>query len=260
MTRHSFPTQTGEPILFGETPLHGMYYAPEATPDTAVLVVPPLFEEKRCAHRAVTAAARALATAGVAVLHPDLYGTGNSRGDLTAVTLDRWHNDLHEAANELRTRSGVKRVTLLACRTGALLAVPAFMADEATSRHILWHPVVTSKTYLHQLRTRRMIQTQVSGNTALTDEQDDIDGQRVSPALRQDFAALRLPDTPPSAPVSLLQCSFNDRMLAEYAVLATRWGEHHLRISTFICQPFWLPHTPSDYTALAQTVVREVLS
>ncbi|MGD8239192.1 MAG: alpha/beta hydrolase, partial [Armatimonadota bacterium] len=66
--------------------LRGMLHTPPAAADrrAAVAVCPPFAEERKCGHRVLVHAARALARAGFSVLRFDLSGTGESTGDPAA--------------------------------------------------------------------------------------------------------------------------------------------------------------------------------
>ena len=257
---HSTSRLLGEPILYSDQQLHGIYFTPTDSVKQAVLLAPPFFEEKRCAHRALTCCARALARAGVAVLHPDLYGTGNSRGNLADIGLDRWLDDLHAAFDTLRELAGDLPVTVLACRAGVLPAAQLIAEGLPVQRLILWQPVVAGRGYLHQLRTRRMIQDQMTGETPPETDPHEIEGHLLSPALFEGIQALRLPAEMPSISLRLLQCSFNDKLLGEYARVIEQWGTDRVQARRVICEPFWHPHSPGEYTDLAQAVVEEVLA
>lgn len=248
-----------EPILYSDLHLHAVYYQPAGDARAAVLIVPPLFEEKRCAHRALTTCARALASAGAAVLNIDLYGIGNSRGALCDISLDRWIDDLHAAAETLRAHTAAP-LTLLGCRAGALLAAHALADGLTADRIVLWQPVTAGRGYLNQLRTRRMIQDKITGETPPDVDQHEVEGYRLSPALFEGIQAMRLPAELPIPSIRLLQCSFNDKPLNEYERLITQWGKERVQQRCIISEPFWHPHSPGDYAALAEAVVEEVLA
>ena len=238
--------------------LHGYFYAPAASARAAVLLLSPLFEEQRCAHRTLTVCARALAQAGAAVLRPDLYGTGNSDGLLSEITLDRWFDDVRAAAELLRARVGDLPLTLLACRAGALLAANAVAEGLPVERLVLWQPVVAGRNYLTQLRTRRMIQDQLTGDAPPETGECEVEGHALSAGLYSGLQTIRLPAEMPSIDLRLLQCSFNETILGEYARLSTTWGER-LRVRCLNGEPFWNPHSPANDQALAQVVVEETL-
>lgn len=253
----STPAIACTPVLYGEH-LHGFYCAPDTPPSGAVLLVPPLFEEKRCAHRALGTCARALAQAGVAVLHIDLYGTGNSHGALTEIGVEQWLTNIAQAAAYLHARCATP-LTLLGCRAGALLAAQTWRRGLSADRCLLWQPVVAGRGYLGQLRTRRMIQNKLTGDTPPEIGDYEVEGESLSPELFAELQALQLPDTLPDAvAVRLIQYSFNEKLLNEYARLLTSWDAERVPVRRLIGEPFWRPHSPGDYQELAQAIVAEV--
>ncbi|MHB9132507.1 MAG: alpha/beta hydrolase family protein [Armatimonadota bacterium] len=253
------PSITGEPTLYSDVQLHGVCYTPAGAVTARVLLLTPLFEEKRCAHRAIVTCARALAQAGAAVFIPDLYATGNSRGALTDISLDRWHDDVQAAFDFLTDRADGPSY-LVGCRAGALLAAHAVAAGLTVERFILWQPVTAGRGYLHQTHTRRMIQDSMTGETPPEIGQYEIEGQELSRDLYTQLEALNLPAECPPCDVRLLQCSFNEKLLAEYQKLVSRWGEERVRAHSVVAEPFWHPHSPSDYADLAAALTREVLA
>ncbi len=65
--------------------------------------------------------ARALAGIGLACLLLDLYGTGDSEGDLAALDWETWLDDVERTAAWFKARTGLAPM-LWGLRTGALLA------------------------------------------------------------------------------------------------------------------------------------------
>jgi len=246
--------QTGEPVLFGSPRLHGMLYLPASEPRARILVVSSLFEEKRCAHRALASCARALAYAGAAVLLPDLTATGNSGGMPAEVSLSRWLDDLRAADDFLQERADAP-LCVIGFRAGAL---PAIHAGLAASRMLLWQPVMSGKSHLRQLRTRRMIQDAVTGDAPPVGPYE-VEGQELPAALFTELEALNMPETPPPGEIRLLQCSFNANLLTEYARLVARWGEEKVKARCIVAEPCWNPHTPGLYADIAAAVVEEAL-
>lgn len=247
-----------QPVLYSTQQLHGMYYAP-AQPCNTVLLLSPLFEEKRCAHRAMACCATALADAGATVLHIDLTGTGNSRGALAEIGLACWLDDIHAALEWLHERTTTP-LTIIACRAGALLAMQLCTAELATTRLILVQPVLSGHNYLQQVRTRRMIQDQITGKTPPNVEKHEVEGQLLSAELYNELQQLRTPAIPPGNEVHLLQCSFQEKLLGEYEQQLASWDSSRVHTRAIICEPFWYPHSPGSYTELTRVVVEEALT
>lgn len=99
--------------------------------------------------------AEQLARQGIPCLRFDYSGTGDSWGTLANGTLGQWLFDIEVAAQELKDNAGVRRITLVGARFGALLAVEAARMVIAAKQLVLWDPVVSGKAYLHELRQLR---------------------------------------------------------------------------------------------------------
>ncbi len=241
----------GEPLLLNDDGLHALYLAPEGSAAAAVLVVSPWFEEKRTAHRALVTVGRALAAAGAAVLLPDLRGTGNSGGDASELTLDDWRADLRVAIDTLRARAAAP-LCVVGVRAGALLAV-----ELPADRLLLLQPVVQGKSYLRQLRTRRQMQDQLTGDAAPAVGAREIEGEPLSDALFTGIEGLRLPADAPHPETRFLQCGASGKLQIEYERFLAGWGEVHTRC--LVTAPFWHAHTPGLYAELAEAMVGDVL-
>jgi exosortase A-associated hydrolase 2 len=130
--------------------------SPPAASDTAVLFVPPFGEEMNKSRRMVARLARSLANAGMTVLIPDLYGTGDSEGDFGEASWGIWCDDLAACAGFL-TGGRPEGLVVWAMRTGALLA--AAMLDSGriqASRLLLWQPILNGDSFVNQLLRLRL--------------------------------------------------------------------------------------------------------
>jgi hypothetical protein len=234
-----------------------MLFTPASAPSACVVIVPPLFEEKRCAHRALTMCARALAEAGAVVLHPDLTATGNSQGRLADITLDDWIDDIVEAVTVVTDRASAP-VRITGCRAGALLAAHAVARGLTVDRLLLWQPIASGRGYLQQTRTRRMIQQHVVGKSTAEDDPYEVEGQQLSSDLYTVLESLTYPTARSLNDLRLLQCGATDRLLNEYQRLGAQLPFSSMRC--VVCPPFWLPHTPASYTAVTEAVCQEVLA
>ncbi len=135
--------------------LFTLYFAPTTPIRGAILYLPPFAEEMNRCRALVSAQARALANRGYAVMLLDLYGTGDSGGELTDATWDAWRSDVVSAANWLHNTCGAA-VTLWGCRLGALLAADVAGQNPGQyTRLLLWQPVIDGKLFMtHTLRQR----------------------------------------------------------------------------------------------------------
>jgi uncharacterized protein len=143
------------PMLFGPASrqLFGLFHAPERDARLAVVICMPLGQEAVRGHRLFRVLADRLARAGVAVLRFDYYGSGDSPGQDTDGDLEGWRRDVCAAHEELRRRTGSRRIVWLGARLGAALAVMAAKSGRCDpARLILWDPIVDGARYVDELR------------------------------------------------------------------------------------------------------------
>ncbi|HZW21691.1 hydrolase 2, exosortase A system-associated [Noviherbaspirillum sp.] len=129
-----------------------LYHAPmpEHARPGAILYVHPFGDEMNLSRRMAALQSREFAQAGYGVLQMDLFGCGDSDGDLRDATWETWKEDLAAAAQWLR-RHVSPVVTLWGLRLGAALALDAVRSSSVTaSQCILWQPVIDGKTWMTQ--------------------------------------------------------------------------------------------------------------
>jgi dienelactone hydrolase len=146
------------PIYFGanEHRLFGWLH-PAFKDEVGVVICQPFGYEAICAHRGMRAFAEAIATAGMPALRFDYLGTGDSAEiDSRADQLRVWTTDILTAVDELRRRTGVRRVCLLGFRLGAMLAALAAAENKAICALAIISPIKSGRRYLRELRTLRM--------------------------------------------------------------------------------------------------------
>jgi dienelactone hydrolase len=170
---------SGEHSLFGwlHHSLHGL------KAEVGVVVCQPFGYEAICAHRGMRAFAEAIAAAGMPALRFDYLGTGDSAEiDPQADQLEIWTQDVLAAAEELRSRTGVRQVCLLGFRLGALLATLAAAQNNTVTALAVVSPIVSGRRYLRELRTTRMAASLGLDHAESPTEKRDarVDGMEVS--------------------------------------------------------------------------------
>ncbi len=128
----------------------------------AVLYVHPFAEEMNRSRRMAALQAKAMASAGYMVLQVDLFGCGDSAGDLADATWESWIANLVEAGAWLSAQAGVA-LCWWGLRTGALLAAEAAGRIGQPCRLLLWQPVMLGKQYLQQFLRLRIASELMSG-------------------------------------------------------------------------------------------------
>ncbi len=133
-----------------------------------MLYVQPFGEESNRCRQMAFMQARRLAEIGVAVLVLDLYGTGDSEGEYSQGTWERWLADIGEGVAWLGAK-GYSEVRLWAVRHGTLLALHAARAMGTPHQLLLWQPVLNGQAALTQIlrvELAAMIEQGATTNTA----------------------------------------------------------------------------------------------
>jgi pimeloyl-ACP methyl ester carboxylesterase len=144
-----------QPFFFEGTggSLYGCLHQPEepARP-RGFVICPPFGHEYLQFHRALRLLGNLLAEAGFAVMRFDLHGCGDSSGEPSSWSLDRWFTDTAEAIDEFRRRTGIQDVGLIGLRLGGAIATRVAAARPDVERLILWDPVFDGRAYVSELR------------------------------------------------------------------------------------------------------------
>lgn len=154
--------------------------------------VPAFAEEMNKCRPMVSRQARSLAERGIAVVVPDLSGTGDSEGEFSCANWLVWKADLAFIVGWSRDLTG-HNVALWGVRLGCLLALD-MVADggSAVSAMLLWQPVLSGKQHIGQFLRLRMAADLIRGGSEsvaqlreqlLVGEEIDVAGYSLSPAL-----------------------------------------------------------------------------
>ena len=143
------------PSFFGDRDrqLFGIYHVPDgdAVQDAGVVLCYPGPQEYSQLHWAYQKLAGMLASAGLHALRFDYFATGDSAGRAEEGTLGQWALDIEAAVQELRDVAGIRRVSLIGMRLGAVLANRAVANGLRIRDLVLWDPVVDGRSYVAEL-------------------------------------------------------------------------------------------------------------
>jgi alpha/beta superfamily hydrolase len=138
-------------IRLDHAELHAVLHRAAGPTRGAALVCAPDGEERSWALRPLVQLARDLAARGQHVLRFDYGGQGESSGAYEDTDVKSRLRDIAAAAAELRKRTEASRITIVAARLGAALALEAAAAVPAVHRLALWEPVLDVDGYLRNL-------------------------------------------------------------------------------------------------------------
>ncbi len=130
-----------------------------------VIHVPAFAEEMNKSRAMVSLQARQLADTGIAVIVPDLYGTGDSEGEFCDADWNQWKCDLKFLMLWAREQ-GARRITLWGLRLGCLLALDLLQQPcEGVVALLLWQPVLSGKLHMGQFLRLRMASSLMTGES-----------------------------------------------------------------------------------------------
>ncbi len=111
----------------------------------------------------ISAQARSLASAGVAVVVPDLYGTGDSFGEFSEADWDVWCSDLIQWVDWISDQ-GAERIYFLGIRLGCLLALDvSSKIRKRVEAMLFWQPVCNGQQAMTQFLRLRMAASIMGG-------------------------------------------------------------------------------------------------
>ncbi len=171
----------------------------ESSPVHWVLHVPAFAEEMNKSRAMVSLQARRLADTGIAVIVPDLFGTGDSEGEFCGADWNQWKSDLKFLIQWARDQ-GSHRITLWGLRLGCLLALDLVQQEsEGIAEILMWQPVLSGKLHMGQFLRLRMASSLMKGDTeTVTQIRDhllgghciEVAGYQLSPAMFQQIEAV----------------------------------------------------------------------
>ena len=174
------------PFFFGETgqALYGVHHPPRGTtPRSAGIVLCyPFAQEYMRAHRAFRQLSLLLSGEGFHVLRFDYSGTGDSAGEPSDMSLDRWDADLRAAIDELIDTAAVESVWVVGLRLGGALALRA-AGSPGVQGVVLWDPIIAGVEQLDEAITL----SDGHGATAL-----EVGGIPIASAMRRQLTELHL--------------------------------------------------------------------
>ncbi|WP_454457212.1 hydrolase 2, exosortase A system-associated [Thauera phenylacetica] len=222
--------------FFLEAPLGGrfcLFTRAQGTGRGTILHVPAFAEEQNKSRRMVALAALAFAARGWSVLQLDLFGCGDSAGELVDASWSQWVEDVGRGHAFLSARSSGP-VVLWANRAGSLLAADWLQLAGARLPLLLWQPVTNGRQHLSQfLRVKAASEmlSDADAKTALAraraalhaGEVVEVAGYELSPELANGMEAssFELPATGGCA-VAMLEVDGSGRTAPSPALAALR--------------------------------------
>jgi len=230
-----------------------------------VLYVHPFAEEMNKSRRMAAMQARQLAVSGYGVLQIDLFGCGDSSGEIRDASLDTWLRDLDAAAGWLLDQ-GFESLRVWGLRFGALLAAHwAGKAEFPVEGALLWQPVTSGEAHLNQfLRVGTASDMLTAGRgRGVSDyrkrlaggESIEIGGYDIAPRLVEGLDALRLSECmTPAQAVDWMEVDATGKGVLSPGTsrVADAWSDRGQIVRRHVVagDPFWATTEITDCGAL----------
>lgn len=206
----------------GARRLNGVLHeAQGAAKSTGVLLCYPGVQEYNLTHWAFRKLAGLLARQGFHALRFDYSCTGDSAGNLYDADVHHHVEDIVTAADELKDAAGVRRVSVIGMRLGALLAARAVSQGLSVRDLLLWEPVFEGPEYVQQLE-------QLDHHLAsrkhhrITQPRIELAGYPFPSRMRAALEALSLEKSVPKAARRVAMFLMNDAPAVEATCVAWR--------------------------------------
>lgn len=245
----------------------------------AVIFFPPFTEELNKSRRMIALQARRFAQIGLATLVVDLYGTGDSEGQLQQASWSLWRDDMQLALNWL-SQQGYQRPVYWGLRLGCTLAIELARAQqEGPGVLLLWQPVANSQVYLNQF-LRLKLAAELFGDSQQKNlttkdirqqlkagQSVEIAGYELSPALADDIEQSNIQEL---SGIDGLKVLWFDVVSGEQGMtivnkkLAEKWLAQQVDVQTTIVsgEQFWttpeIAVVPGLLDKTAEAIQREV--
>ena len=227
---------------------------------TQLLFIPPFAEEANKSRHILSALGRELAKHGIETTLIDLFGCGDSQGDLDQANLEIWHQDISNVINHILKQLQCDNLILGGLRLGANIAA-SFLNNRVPiskqQRLLLWQPIPDMAAYMKQfirLKLAESITIKISKagypkNTSeiiasiQNGEPLEISGYPLSKQLFNDICSLNLSDfkLATAADISTFEINSSGTTSIPYQKLQQKLNESHPELNFATCagHQFW---------------------
>ncbi len=124
-------------------------HAKDKTQQPSLLFIPPFAEEANKSRHMLSALGRTLAQNGIQTTILDLFGCGDSEGDIDQANLQIWYQDINTAIQHIQQRS--TNISIGGLRLGATIALNFLATSQLQiDKLLLWQPVLKGEQFMKQ--------------------------------------------------------------------------------------------------------------
>ena len=175
-----------------------------SNPQSKLIFIPPFAEEANKSRHILSALGRRLSQHGIQTTIVDLFGTGDSEGDLDQASLDIWHQDITHTINYLEPNNSCQLI-LGGLRLGATIAASYaynYKPLTAINQLFYWQPIADGATYMKQFLRLKLAESIAQGkddgittseiiNSILQGNTHEISGYPLSKELFEQISDLK---------------------------------------------------------------------
>ncbi len=215
-----------------------------------VVICPPLMDEYLWSHRTCRLLADKITQNGLDVLRFDYFGSGDSAGESTEVSIAGAVEDTLAAIAELRDLARVRHVTLIGLRLGAAVAALASHRSKQVDQLVLWDPVSDGPELASRLRSIATPVLTAAGGL-------EVKGFPFPEALQRDLETLDL-QAFESPPPRIFMIVSEDRAAHRTLAQSLSSTGAELQLSTLENPPCWSEQGDLGVGAIPADVVQAI--
>ncbi len=227
--------------------LHGICYEPDSPVRSLAIICDPFAEEKKCAQRILAETARQLTGIGIAALHFDYRGTGDSAGRFVDFGPTQWRQDIQAAIKFGLAEFPTTSVGLLGLRLGGSLAAQIGEQNSDVDWLVLWEPIVDGQRFVRNNLRRSLIKAMLTQGHEFSAQQVtekhqaeliDLDGYQISTDARDELAQIDLAGAKGfGGPVLVVNIAPRSRVGNEMQTIADSYTMG--KAQAIVLEPFW---------------------
>jgi len=187
-----------KPFFFGPSAsqLYGVYHPAIGShlKTEGFVLCYPFGQEYMRAHRAFRQIAVQLSKNGFHTLRFDYRGTGDSAENLEDMSASDWLGDIGTAVEELKSMTGLKKISLIGLRMGALLANTISNQRDDIERLVVWDPIISGSAYEEELYSELNKENVEAWNFIDEEKMLHFNGFALTPTLRESLKKLDMLD------------------------------------------------------------------
>ncbi len=225
--------------------------AADTSQQPSLIFIPPFAEEANKSRHMLSALGRNLAKTGIQTTIIDLFGCGDSEGDIDQANLQIWHQDISKTIQHIQKKT--TNISIGGLRLGATIALD-FLAtsQQSVDKILMWQPVLKGEQFIKQfirLKLAESIATSSTPTTSTTEiiaelkqgNTQEIAGYPLTKELFQDINTLNClnRDIPTDTQLHLLE--INSGAAPSTPMIQAASSYTNLKANHHICQgsQFW---------------------